>query len=66
MDVSGKDGVVKYIFKDCYLYGLSVYSFKKLIDEEFVYDFFWWVYKQVLFKGMIQVFNWLYYEDIFI
>lgn len=45
MDGSGKDGVVCIVFWECNFSGFGVYFFKKLMDEEFVYDFFWCVYK---------------------
>lgn len=44
MDGSGKDGGICNIFGECVFYNLCIYSFKKFIEEEFVYDFLWWVY----------------------
>jgi polyphosphate kinase 2 (PPK2 family) len=46
--------------------GLHVESFKKPTEEEKNHDFLWRIYPHIPAKGMIQVFNRSYYEDILV
>jgi PPK2 family polyphosphate:nucleotide phosphotransferase len=66
MDASGKDGAIKKVFQTITPSGIHVKSFKKPTDEEFAHDFVWRAHKHVPGKGMIQVFNRSYYEDVLI
>ncbi len=66
MDASGKDGVVKTVFRHCNPTGIDVYGFKKPSSLEFAHDFLWRVHKQAPQKGNIMVFNRSHYEDILI
>jgi len=66
MDASGKDGLVRKVFREVSPAGVRVHSFKKPTDEEFAHDFIWRAHKVVPQKGMIQIFNRSYYEDILI
>jgi PPK2 family polyphosphate:nucleotide phosphotransferase len=60
MDTSGKDGTIRHVFSSMN----QVKSFKKPTEEELSHDFLWRVYSHVPPKGVIQIFNRSYYEDI--
>jgi len=66
MDASGKDGLVRKVFREVSPAGVRVHSFKKPTDLEFAHDFLWRAHKVAPQKGMIQVFNRSHYEDILI
>lgn len=64
MDASGKDGVVKGVFRGINPAGVRVKSFKSPTVEERSHNFLWRIAKEVPPSGMIQVFNRSHYEDI--
>lgn len=64
MDCSGKDGVVKGVFKGVNPLGIRVKAFKSPTLEENSYNFLWRIHKEIPATGMIQVFNRSHYEDI--
>lgn len=64
MDTSGKDGTIRNVFSCMNPQGVQVKSFKKPTEEELKHDFLWRVYPHIPAKGMIQIFNRSYYEDI--
>ncbi len=66
MDASGKDGAVRNVFESINPQGVSVHSFKVPTEEELSHDFLWRIHKQTPGKGMIQIFNRSYYEDILV
>lgn len=66
MDASGKDGVVKNVFRGVNPLGIRVKSFKAPTEEEKAYNFLWRIQKEIPRTGMIQVFNRSYYEDILV
>lgn len=66
MDASGKDGLVKHVFGGLNPQGMLTESFKQPTEEELAHDFLWRSHKHAPAKGMIQVFNRSYYEDILI
>ena len=66
MDASGKDGVVKNVFKEVNPIGCRVIPFKRPTDLEMKHDFLWRVHQQVPEKGIIHVFNRSHYEDVLI
>jgi PPK2 family polyphosphate:nucleotide phosphotransferase len=66
MDTSGKDGTVRHVMTCMNPMGLRVQSFKKPTEEELKHDFLWRLYPHIPEKGMIQVFNRSYYEDIIV
>jgi len=66
MDASGKDGLVRKVFREVSPAGVRVHSFKKPTDLEFAHDFIWRAHQVAPQKGMIQVFNRSHYEDILI
>ena len=66
MDTSGKDGTIRHALSGMNPQGVRVKSFKKPTEEELKHDFLWRVYPDIPEKGMIQVFNRSYYEDILV
>jgi PPK2 family polyphosphate:nucleotide phosphotransferase len=66
MDASGKDGLVKNVFREIPAYGVSVKSFKVPSKEELAHDFLWRVHKATPKKGMIKVFNRSHYEEVLV
>ncbi len=66
MDASGKDGVVRNVFKEVSPAACQVKSFKKPNDEEMAHDFLWRVHQHTPEKGMIQIFNRSHYEDVLV
>jgi PPK2 family polyphosphate:nucleotide phosphotransferase len=64
MDTSGKDGTIRHVFSSMNPQGVQVKSFKKPTEEELKHDFLWRIYPHIPTKGMIQIFNRSYYEDI--
>lgn len=66
MDASGKDGVIKEVFRGVNPMGCYVKSWKKPSDEEMRHEFLWRVHKEVPPKGMIHIFNRSHYEDVLV
>lgn len=66
MDCSGKDGVIKQVFRGINPQGLHAHSFKTPTAEELSHDFLWRAHKIVPAKGEIATFNRSYYEDVLI
>jgi PPK2 family polyphosphate:nucleotide phosphotransferase len=66
MDASGKDGVVRHVFKSMNPQGVMVKSFKAPTAEELSHDFLWRIHAHAPAKGMIQIFNRSHYEDILV
>src|SRR5436190_15948518 len=66
MDGSGKDGVIRNVFTSMNPQGVNVKSYKEPTPEELSHDFLWRIHNYAPAKGMIQVFNRSYYEDILI
>lgn len=66
MDASGKDGLVKNVFREIPAYGVNVKSFKVPSKEELARDFLWRVHKATPKKGMIKIFNRSHYEEVLV
>lgn len=64
VDTSGKDGTIRHAFMCMNPLGVHAKSFQKPSLEEARHDFLWRVYPHIPAKGMIQVFNRSYYEDV--
>ena len=64
VDTSGKDGVIRHALMCMNPLGVHARSFQKPTLEESKHDFLWRVYPHLPAKGMIQVFNRSYYEDV--
>lgn len=66
MDGSGKDGLIRELFKLVSPAWVNVHSFKAPSVEELTHDFLWRVHDKMPEKGMITVFNRSHYEDILV
>lgn len=66
VDTSGKDSTIRHVMTSMNPMGVQVKSFKKPTEEELNHDFLWRVYPHFPAKGMIEVFNRSYYEDILV
>lgn len=66
MDASGKDGVIKAVFRGINPMGCMVSAFKKPTEEEMAHDFLWRIHHRVPPRGMIHIFNRSHYEDVLI
>ncbi len=64
MDASGKDGVLKKVFSHFNPRNLKVHSFDVPTEEEAAHDFLWRAHAHTPAKGMLQIFNRSYYEDV--
>ncbi|MCM3749644.1 polyphosphate kinase 2 family protein [Paenibacillus pasadenensis] len=66
MDCSGKDGVIKKVFRGINPSGFRAYSFKKPTEEEARHDFLWRAHRSVPARGYMTAFNRSYYEETLI
>ncbi len=66
MDNSGKDSMVREVFKDFNVRGVTSYSFKKPSEKELKHDFLWRHYKVLPERGKYAVFNRSHYENVLI
>lgn len=65
-DASGKDGVVKKVFRSVNPMGCEVTSFKVPTEAERQHDFLWRIEQRIPRKRMIGIFNRSHYEDIIV
>lgn len=66
MDTSGKDSLVREVFKDVNARGVEVHSFKVPTELELKHDFLWRHYLVLPEKGKIGVFNRTHYENVLV
>jgi PPK2 family polyphosphate:nucleotide phosphotransferase len=66
IDTSGKDGVIRKVFNCVNPLGVHATSFKAPCDMEREHDYMWRIFQKLPEKGMIQIFNRSYYEDIIV
>lgn len=66
MDTSGKDSLVREVFKDVNARGVMVYSFKEPTDIELKHDFLWRHYIALPPKGKLAIFNRSHYENVLV
>lgn len=66
MDTSGKDSLIREVFKDVNARGVEVYSFKVPTELELKHDFLWRHYIVLPEKGKIGVFNRTHYENVLV
>jgi PPK2 family polyphosphate:nucleotide phosphotransferase len=66
LDTAGKDGSIRHVMSCMNPMGVHVDSFKQPSAEELKHDFLWRIYGHFPAKGMIEVFNRSYYEDILV
>ena len=66
MDSSGKDSLIREVFKDFNVRGVISHSFKKPSANELKHDFLWRHYKALPARGKYAVFNRSHYENVLI
>ncbi|CAM1335150.1 PPK2 family polyphosphate kinase [Tenacibaculum aestuariivivum] len=66
MDTSGKDSLIREVFKDVNARGVVVHSFKVPTALELKHDFLWRHYIALPAKGKIAVFNRTHYENVLV
>ncbi|PCH76408.1 MAG: phosphate--nucleotide phosphotransferase [Flavobacteriaceae bacterium] len=66
MDTSGKDSLIREVFKDFNVRGINVHSFKSPSKLELKYDYLWRHYMALPERGKFSVFNRTHYENVLI
>ncbi len=66
MDTSGKDSLIREVFKDFNVRGVNCHSYKKPTIKELGRDYLWRHYVKVPARGKYAVFNRSHYENVFI
>ncbi len=66
MDTSGKDSLIREVFKDVNARGVVVYSFKVPTEKELKHDYLWRHYIALPERGKINVFNRTHYENVLV
>ncbi len=66
MDTSGKDSLIREVFKDVNASGVEVHSFKVPTELELKHDFLWRHYIALPAKGKMGIFNRTHYENVLV
>jgi len=66
MDTSGKDSLIREVFKEVNARGVVVHSFKVPTELELKHDFLWRHYIALPTRGKIGVFNRTHYENVLV
>ncbi|MDG2433352.1 PPK2 family polyphosphate kinase [Flavobacterium sp.] len=66
MDTSGKDSLIREVFKEFNPRGVQVYSFKTPNSTELEHDYLWRHYLALPEKGKFAVFNRTHYENVLV
>ncbi|MBU2996875.1 polyphosphate kinase 2 family protein [Cellulophaga baltica] len=66
MDTSGKDSLIREVFKDFNARGVVVHSFKVPTELEKKHDYLWRHYISLPAKGKVGVFNRTHYENVLV
>lgn len=66
MDTSGKDSLIREVFKSFNTRGITVHSFKKPSDLELRHDYLWRHYIALPERGKFGVFNRTHYENVLV
>ena len=66
MDTSGKDSLIREVFKDCNASAVVVHSFKVPTELERDHDYIWRHYIALPRKGKFGVFNRTHYENVLV
>ncbi len=66
MDTSGKDSLIREVFKEFNSRGVVVHSFKTPNLNELEHDFLWRHYLALPEKGKFTVFNRTHYENVLV
>jgi len=66
MDTSGKDSLIREVFKDVNAQGIEVHSFKVPSELEKKHDYLWRHYIALPERGKIGIFNRTHYENVLV
>ncbi|MDY7394366.1 PPK2 family polyphosphate kinase [Aureibaculum sp. 2210JD6-5] len=66
MDTSGKDSLIREVFKQVNARGVVVHSFKVPTENELKHDYLWRHYVALPQRGKIGVFNRTHYENVLV
>ena len=66
MDTSGKDSLIREVFKDFNVRGVEVHSFKVPTEIELKHDYLWRHYIVLPARGKFGVFNRTHYENVLV
>lgn len=66
MDTSGKDSLIREVFKDFNVRGVQVHSFKVPTELELGHDYLWRHYIALPERGKFGVFNRTHYENVLV
>ena len=66
MDTSGKDSLIREVFKDFNTRGIEVHSFKTPTDLELHHDYLWRHYLVLPARGEFGIFNRTHYENVLV
>ena len=66
MDTSGKDSLIREVFKEFNVRGVAVYSFKTPSTLELQHDYLWRHYIALPEKGKFAIFNRTHYENVLV
>lgn len=66
MDTSGKDSLIREVFKDVNAQGINVHSFKVPSELEKKHDYLWRHYIALPERGKIGIFNRTHYENVLV
>lgn len=66
MDTSGKDSLIREVFKDFNVRGVRVHSFKVPTELELKHDYLWRHYIALPARGKFSVFNRTHYENVLV
>ena len=66
MDTSGKDSLIREVFKDFNVRGVVVHSFKVPTELELKHDYIWRHYIALPAKGKFGIFNRTQYENVLV
>jgi len=65
-DAAGKDGAIRHVMGGINPQGCRVHSFKSPSKNELEHDYMWRHYKELPERGMIEIFNRSYYENVLV
>jgi len=66
MDTSGKDSLIREVFKEVNANGVQIHSFKVPTSKELGHDYLWRHYLVLPERGNISVFNRTHYENVLV
>lgn len=66
MDTSGKDSLIREVFKDFNVRGVEVHSFKVPTELELKHDYLWRHYIALPSRGKFGIFNRTHYENVLV